>query len=585
MPQIPTAPLPDVIKRPMESPEAEAAPWKTFAQVGEAISGVSDLAFKASRRIQDAEDRVKLLKSENEINGDIDRSLEEISMRTDYDAFPDYFDQKSSELKQKYEAAYSKNPRIWDAVSTGLDTKLEGLRHTIEGRRIKLLNDDGQMQITMAQDEAVLNMSRETDKNKKDLIRGEFVLKLTDFADHHIITKDQQYKILKDLDVKVQKTQILEGLKSTEPAIIQKTLDDYKKGEFAELEQHDPVWLTNHIEDTKKALETAKTEKKKTMDKMAVNSALGYIENNYISRGDFAGARRQMNDVLFQKDWGLIDAEGNPDEERISKMRTAINARETDYNKDREDKDSKLYNEATKLIVNGKLSQANQLIMSEDFPAQHREALSNWITRLNKEEANEKDSLAKYADLTDYIDASEDPQDSIDKIIKTPGLSVNHAEKLIDRARTKYGAEIKDSRTRADKLINDVLAPTETLAQQVEQWLAAGETKNDPIKQDMANQVTSKKAVAGEAKEALHDWIDEQNKLHASGKRKALTSQEIWDHANQLCAFRTEPLDKQIEDIHKLQSSWKMTTHKKGDVREYQGAKYEFDGIQWVKKK
>lgn len=405
-------------------------------------------------------------------------------------------------------------------------------------------------------------MSQTDVPEEKNSLAANFYGEVAKSTTKALLTFEQDYALTTDFAMDAEKTEVILGSKSDDIRDLIRIQDKMnQKGSFPELRGHNPEWMAGKIEEVKTKIDRISERNKASADHLASNTFVGNILDQYTNEDgttDFAGAKRALNDKDLQKKSGMLDANGNLDMTRWEKARTALRAMEADYKADQKENSEKKYDEATKLILGKKLSQARELIATPGFPPEHREALSNWIKQTSKgEEPGNKESVGEYARLSDVIDSSDNPQDAVNQIVASKHLNISHAEKLIDRARAVYGAEVKDSLTRSDRLINEQLAPSETIAQQVEQLLTKDPEELNAHDKELIRQTTNKKAIAGEAKEALHDWIRDQTRLHASGKRKALTSQEIWDYASHLAALKAEPLDKQLEDIHRIQEAQK----------------------------
>jgi hypothetical protein len=589
MPEIPRPPIPAGVGLPSISPQMAGAP---YAAVGHAADEANKLALyteDAFIRVQKAEDHVQMLEAQNEVQADKDSLLQSFKERGDYRNFSKDMESAKAQLNKKYQEKYGSNPRVMRLLQPHLEGEIQDASRAVEGRRLQLMTDQNTTELNQVRDITQRKMAETEDPAEKLKLSSQFYEAVNASKESGLLTAQQAYQMTVGFDLDAEKTEIILGAKSDDVRDLVRIQDKIaNKENYPNLRGHSPEWLANTEEMVKSKIDRINEKAALAADHLATNTFVDNIlDQSTAADGtvDFDHAKKLMNDKDLQAKSGMNDPNGKLDLTRWEKSRTALRALEADYKADQKEASDKKYDEATKLILGKKFSTARDLIASSGFPAEHREALSNWIKSLTKEgaEPSTKDSLAEYARLSDIVDSSDDPQDAVQQIVKSRGLTVAHAEKLIDRARAVQGTEVKDSVSRSDKLINDMLAPSETLAQQVEALLTQDPKSLSSHQTELVRQTTNKKAVAGEAKEALHDWVAEQRRLHASGKRKAITSAEIWEYASQLAALKVEPLDKQIESIRNLEAARKGEAPVSHPLHGMKAGRYQVNGkiVRW----
>jgi len=269
-----------------------------------------------------------------------------------------------------------------------------------------------------------------------------------------------------------------------------------------------------------------------------------------------------MEDRTLQTQSGLNDRDGNLDIRRFDMAKTYLRAQESEYNELQRKDGEKKRDAVVDLILDGKYKQAHEAIRSEGFPKQHAEGLENWIKERSKPtEPSEQQSLGEYARLQSAIFAADDPRTVVSEIIKAGAagkIRGSEGRELINQANTAYSQIEKDGLKQATDDLHAALGPSGTAEMRLAQLEAQSPDDLTPVDQALMDQTRKRKGIEGEARAALANYVLEHKRLHAAGKEDALSPQDIRGFANTLISLRTEPLDKQVEDLKKIEAASEM---------------------------
>lgn len=507
MPKIPVAPQPAPGEYPAINPDIAGSAFGAAAQAAEQGSRLALYGFDVARAVQSAEDRVAALKAQNLINGDMDRTLEAFSQRIDYETFTADSEAAAKELKKKYEDTYAGNPRVWRAIEPFLESQLQDFHNTIEAKRIGLMTEDFRFQLTMSKDETQNKMASAATPEEKELYRNEYRLQVAAAETLHLITKEQGYAFVKDLDLDAERTEVINGLRSNDIKAIVRTIDKIDAHGFPTIEGADPEWLANAKMTAENRLDTLSDRMTKQANEAATNEAIAALE---YWGNDIQAARKELHSRPFQIKHNLTDANGNPDRIRIEQVDTYLDGLRTNVEAAKKDTHDKYEKNLGALFLKGDYKGLIGALSSPDNPLTGDET-KTWTNAVKeaRKAATEPGPISPVraaAAITwanDMIARGEDPAKVRYAIIQSPDLTKEDKEQYLNKLESKLGAELEDGRRQGYADIKAMIFP------QAELTSAEGIL--------MAMKLAPQKAASiMKAQMALDAWIDEQRKTGKS---------------------------------------------------------------------
>jgi hypothetical protein len=524
------------------SPEAAGAGYGAIEAAAGQVDRQAMFGLAVAQRIQAAGDQVLASRAENEISADIDTALQSYRQRTDYEAFTGDVQATGEELKKKYQAAYSGNPRVWNALEPYLDGRIRQFRNTIETKRIDLLTQDGRFQLDKAKDDTAQKISQAATPEENEAARNEFQLKTLAAEKTGIITKEQGYELRERLDLDAEKAEVIGGLRSTDPRSIVHTLDKIDRHEFKTLEARDPDWLTSARMTAENWLTTVSDKQQKMQDELSVNAAIGNLQETWTlpdGSVDYPAARKQLGSREFQKQFGLVDENGNPQRTRIQQAENYLKAFEGQTKDAEKQVHDKFEKDIGLMYLKGNYAGVLKTLGSPDNVLTGDETRT-WTDAVREKQkagaADPAQAALAIIRANDMIAKGEDPNAIRSFIVRNPALDKTDKEQYINKLESKLGGEIEEGRRLGYADIKDIIVPP------------ARAFSLDAMIQTPQQTVAIKKAQM-----ALDGWIDAQVK---AGKPLKASEIRIQAHAFAVEYQPTfkesqEYLQKQAEDLAK----------------------------------
>jgi len=243
MANIDTVVSPTLAQEPQMSPQAAGAGWGAVAAGANQASQTAMFGLKVGNAIQKASDHVQTLKAENDLRHDVNLILEEAQQKTDYANFEEWMDGKKNEITEKYANGLGNNPRIWNAFEPHMGASLEAASHAVRMHGLKLMTDEGKVELYKDLQNYSQRRAAASDDQTKAEVDAQAMAKIDLLKNDGIFTAHEAYATAQHYMVSSEETEVLGGLKSKDPNVIQGTLDKIANHKYKTLEGSKPEWL------------------------------------------------------------------------------------------------------------------------------------------------------------------------------------------------------------------------------------------------------------------------------------------------------------------------------------------------------
>ncbi|MGA2160059.1 MAG: hypothetical protein ABSG90_12715 [Dehalococcoidia bacterium] len=577
MPLIPTSITPKEVPMPELSPGMAGAPFAAVEKAAEGIESTAQYGAKVYRAIQSAEDHVSMLKTENLVNGDIEKVIEGFEQRTDYNNFTGDIQKQTDELLKKYHDQLGNNERIWNHVEPWLGGKINTVKHAIEMKRLKLLTEDGKYQLDIAADEAsqqwseltqqidhateeagITLISADADASilqtgvdlkpkgigkllaQRAAVENEYRAKLTLAANDHIITAHELHERTQKFLKKREESEVILGLKSNDPSLIVRTLKKMDAGIYKDI---DPKELANFQTYGENRLEVVKNKMDREQGELAVNASIGKLESRWQHEDgsfDFGSAERELQSEDFRRENGLLDKNGNPNRKLINEAETYIHAKNADTERIQREGKEKEARGVIEDIVGGKLGEASKKLKQSKFLKGTPEGLQllngirTWGKRTDEDVSNHEDRK-EYLRIQELIDGG-NYDEAKKEIVNTNHLKSGTAFALLGRLDNRELKDTNHGLSQANKYLTSQIAPS---------------------KGALLPSIPAETEKAAQAQQELQKWVKEETKKATEGKRVPVTTEEIFNKAKEIVPHYRMKIDEKVKSIKESMQSGK----------------------------
>jgi len=469
-------------------------------------------------QIQQATDNIESMKAEVDIRRLIDNAAIAISQRSDYQQFPEDSGIISDQIRNEIFTKYGNNPRVWRSLAPYLDSHVSSLQKTIELKRIQLAGEDAAASIKNIKAIRTQDYVNESDPTKRALIRNSFYSEAKKLQMDNLLTAEQAATLTRSFDIDVERTEVIEGLRSSNPAIISQTIKRIDEKNYPTLQGHDPDWLANAKMTAESRLSSVTESIRKRLDEGAINQSISSIESNPMyalpnGRIDYAAIDRTIHSRKFQEENGLLDVNKNPDYKRIEIVQNYFKGRRSEQDSISSQEKNDYEKKLALAIAKGNYTEAQKMTINPNSPLSGDE-VAKWNSGIKSAAETIKDPIKSAQAVVlanDMIIKGEKSVEEISRIISTElvNLTTSQKEHYLNKLYASYNDEIKEGRRLGYQLIRDVLIP-----------------KSSGIVIGSANMLATKDIQpvldVELAQKKLDDWISEQIK-----EKARLTSNDI----------------------------------------------------------
>jgi hypothetical protein len=466
MPQIPTAGPIRPMSAPRMDPGAAAQPYREMAAGFESLGRLGEYGKQVLDTIKQAENHVQLLKAQNQINADLTAAELSFESRADYQEFADAAAKMAEELRKKYAKQYEKNPNVLEAVNLALDSKILDFQAGVERKRLRLMNEDAKAEAYKMVKSTVLEMAKADTEELKTAKRGELEANLSALVSSHLLTPSERDLMLQNVDADAEDAELIGLLNSMDPLIIKGTIENIENHKYPSLESTNP----KHLATVKAALQDKLTQtasaQSKAMDEAAVNAADTALHQTWNINGmvDYISANKQLEDPGFQKKYGLVDANGNRDVDRINKVRSSLVASEAMQNKQIDAEHDKYEGEVADAYVKEDFIAVEKMLESAGSrltPDEKGKWKNSILERRKQREDKYNDVRQAQAIMrvVEEIRRGRLTPRQIETMIVQSNLEKNDMEEMIKSLHTKLDKDIRQARDEGFGDIADLIDP------------------------------------------------------------------------------------------------------------------------------
>jgi hypothetical protein len=533
VPEIPRAPGAEVVPLPMINPAQAGGPYAAVQQAADQVNASALYDEQVFLRVQKAQDHVQALTAANEIEADKNQAIESFRLRSDFENFSADMESVKSQITKKYQQKYGTNPRLMRVLQPHLDGELLDASKAVETRRIALMTDQNLAELQKFSGTTQRKMAETDDPTEKLKLASKFYESVNASKESGLLKATEAYSLVSRFDMDAERTEIIEGTRSTDPIIVKATLEKIAdKSRYPELRGKDPDSLAAYEASGAKWLDVLNNKIKVHDVALSVDSAIGELEKTAMNpdgRIDIKKAHALLGTQDFRTRNGLIDEQGNPNSSAIEKVQTYLSAfrlKEDEANKQtHDDYEKKVGN----LFHRGDYVGANKMLASEDSPLtgdENRtwtEAIINRKKQAQEQGGNVSDALA-IIKANDMIRRGEDP-DKVRSFIIRNLSGKGDREQYLNKLDNKLSRQVEEGRNEGHSIIAKIIAPKVTNP--------LGFMMDDP---KMVIPVMN-------AQQSLDSWIDKQNKAG-----KDLTTFDITNQAK-IIATQIQPASKSVTSI------------------------------------
>jgi hypothetical protein len=524
IPEIPVVTAPRLVPPPEISPQIAGQPGETLARLGREFGTVADYGFQVASRIKDAQDAVLIQDAENRIVADIQKARMELANWSDFTQADQLKEQTAKTLRDKYSAQFANHPHLWRYLEPYLGRELNQYNYDVDVRRAGLISDFGTAGLveTLRNDSLLISNARSEAEKRK-------------YEQHSLgqIQVFQDKGIINPLKAEEMRQAFF---KTNEEAILTKLTrspnpDDVARGisllqdsnNFPHIPTSEQAkYLTaaeKHLEVVTEMAGKAQRDRAESTATQALQMKFPDDYDTQLEMLEGVGAttpEAQAQYIEWLKSVGLADQNGVKDMAAIKQTREAIDAMQADRKKRETEESDKAEKQITDAMATHDFVKARQLL-KQSLPMLVKGKAEELDKAIVARAKRTDDDISNHEDAAEYLKIikmmADDPDAAEREIIQTPHLKTTTRESLVKRLETAQDKILKSGLAMADGYLREQISATK-----------------DPLQLPGPLHL----AKARDAQVALGEWIEQENARRATGRQKALTSQEIYEHAKEM---------------------------------------------------